>query len=119
MVIKVNLGQGDDVLFRSGIRRVFDGVIRVDPNAAWTPEEAPGRIERIAPFGIEFVEQPVAPQDIAGLRYVREHSALPIVADEAAVRLADVDRLAGACDGINVKLQKCGGVAEGRAVIAP
>lgn len=116
-VLKVKLGHGDDVPILDAIRRVFDGVIRVDPNAAWAPQEAPGRIERIAPFGIEFVEQPVAPQDIDGLRRVREQSALPIVADEAAVRLADVDRLAGACDGINVKLQKCGGVAEARAMI--
>jgi L-Ala-D/L-Glu epimerase len=116
-VLKVKLGHGDDVAILEGIRRVFDGTLRVDPNAAWTPEEAPGRIERIAQFGLEFVEQPVAPGDIDGLRFVREHSPLPIVADEAAVRLADVDRLAGACDGINVKLQKCGGIAEARAMI--
>ena len=116
-VLKVKLGHGDDVAILDAIRRVFDGTIRVDPNAAWTAAEAPGRIERIAPFGIEFVEQPVAPQDVDGLRRVRELSAVPIVADEAAVRLADVDRLAGACDGINVKLQKCGGIAEGRAMI--
>lgn len=117
-VLKVKLGQADDdgpVL--EAIRAVFDGTIRVDPNAAWTPDEAPARIERIERFGVEFVEQPVAPSDIDGLRYVRERSALPIVADEAAVRLVDVDRLAGACDGINVKLQKCGGIAEARAMI--
>lgn len=116
-VLKVKLGHGDDVAALEAVRGVFDGTIRVDPNAAWTPAEAPGRIERIVRFGIEFVEQPVAPEDIAGLRYVRERSPVPIVADEAAVRLADVDRLAVACDGINVKLQKCGGIAEGRAMI--
>src|SRR6185503_16166836 len=75
---------------------------------------APARIERITPFDIEFVEQPTPTDDIDGLRYVREHSALPIVADEAAVRLPDVERLAGACHGINVKLQKCGGIAGAR-----
>jgi len=117
-VLKVKLGHGDDVEILSRIRERFAGVIRVDPNAAWTPAEAPGRIERIERFGIEFVEQPVAPDDIEGLRAVRERSPLPIVADEAAVLLADVDRLAGACDGINVKLQKCGGIAEARAMIA-
>ena len=117
-VLKVKLGQRDDVAALEAIREAFDGTIRVDPNAAWTPDEAPARIERIARFDIEFVEQPVAPADIAGLRYVRERSAIPIVADEAVVRLADVDRLAGACDGINVKLQKCGGIAEARAMIA-
>jgi len=117
-VLKVKLGHGDDVEILSRIRERFSGVIRVDPNAAWTPEEALRRIARIEPFGIEFVEQPVAPDDIDGLRAVREGSPLPIVADEAAVLPADVDRLAGACDGINVKLQKCGGVAEARAMIA-
>ena len=116
-VLKVKLGHGDDVAILSAIRERFDGVIRVDPNAAWTADEAPGRIARLVPFGIEFVEQPIAPDDIAGLRRVRERSELPIVVDEAAVRAADVPRLAGACDGINVKLQKCGGVAPARAMI--
>jgi L-alanine-DL-glutamate epimerase-like enolase superfamily enzyme len=117
-VLKVKLGHGDDVAILERIRDAFGGTIRVDPNAAWSPQEAPARIERIVRFGIEFVEQPVPPEDIDGLRYVRERSPLPIVADEAAVRLPDVDRLAGACDGINVKLQKCGGVAEARDMIA-
>jgi L-alanine-DL-glutamate epimerase-like enolase superfamily enzyme len=118
LVLKVKLGHGDEVEILSGIRERFSGTIRVDPNAAWTAEETPARIERILPFDIEFVEQPIAAGDIDGLRYVRERSSLPIVADEAAVRLADVDRLAGACDGINVKLMKCGGVAEARDMIA-
>ena len=70
------------------------------------------------PFELEFVEQPIDPKDIDGLRRVREASPLPIVADEAAVRASDVPGLVGACDGINVKLQKCGGVAAARAMIA-
>ena len=117
-VLKVKLGHGDDEAVLAAIRERFSRTIRVDPNAAWTAEETPARIERILRFGIEFVEQPIAAADIEGLRYVRERSAVPIVADEAAVRLADVDRLAGACDGINVKLMKCGGVAEARDMIA-
>ena len=116
-VLKVKLGHGDDDAILSGIRERFDGTIRVDPNAAWSADEAPDRIRRIERYRIEFVEQPIRADDIDGLRRVRERSALPIVADEAAVRLNDVERLAGACDGINVKLQKCGGVAEARDMI--
>jgi L-alanine-DL-glutamate epimerase-like enolase superfamily enzyme len=116
-VLKVKLGHGNDEAILDGIRRVFFGPIRVDPNAAWTVEEAPERIKRIVRFDIEFVEQPTPPGDIDGLRRVRERSELPIVADEAAVRVHDVDRLAGACDGINVKLQKSGGIAEAHAMI--
>src|SRR5882762_9767040 len=101
-VLKVKLGHGDDdVQVLSLIRERFAGTIRVDPNAAWTPAEAPARIERIAPFNIEFVEQPTPTDDIDGLRYVRERSALPIVADEAAVRLPDVEPLSGGWHGIN------------------
>lgn len=111
-VLKVKLARDGEVEILRAIRERFAGAIRVDPNGAWSPEEAFSRIERIAQFGIEFVEQPVPPADVDGLRRVRERSPLPIVADEAAVRRADVDRLAGACDGINVKLQKCGGIAE-------
>lgn len=116
-VLKVKLGTADDVAVLRAIRTRFRGVIRVDPNAAWTADEAPERIARIEPFGIEFVEQPVDPKDLEGLRRVREASPLPIVADEAAVRASDLDALAGACDGINVKLQKCGGIAEARLMI--
>jgi L-alanine-DL-glutamate epimerase-like enolase superfamily enzyme len=117
-VLKVKLGRDDDVAALTAIRERFFGTIRVDPNAAWTAAEAPERIARIVRFGIEFVEQPIAPDDIEGLRVVRARSELPIVVDEAAVTVADVARVADACDGINVKLQKCGGVAAARAMIA-
>jgi len=117
-VLKVKLGSDlDEVVVLRGIRERFSGAIRVDPNAGWTVDEAPGRIAALVPFGIEFVEQPVDPRDIDGLRSVRERSELPIVADEAAVRAADLDALAEACDGINVKLQKCGGIGEARLMI--
>ena len=78
---------------------------------------APARIASLVRFDLEFVEQPIDPKNIDGLRRVREASPLPIVADEAAVRASDVPRLVGACDGINVKLQKCGGITEARAMI--
>jgi len=117
-VLKVKLGHGDGVAVLSAIRERFSGTIRVDPNAAWSAEEAPSRISALVPFDIEFVEQPIAPEDLEGLRRIHAGSPLPIVVDEAAVRASDVPRLAGACDGINVKLQKCGGVAAARAMIA-
>ena len=117
-VLKVKLGHGDDAAALTAIRERFAGTIRVDPNAAWTADEAPGRIAKLVPFDLEFVEQPIDPKDIDGLRRVRTSSPLPIVADEAAVRASDVPALIGACDGINVKLQKCGGVAAARAMIA-
>jgi L-alanine-DL-glutamate epimerase-like enolase superfamily enzyme len=91
--------------------------LRVDANTAWTPQQAVARIEKLQRFGLELVEQPVAAHDVDGLRFVRERSPLPIFADESCLRAADIPRLAGAVDGINIKLAKCGGIAEALRMI--
>ena len=117
-ILKIKVGTEQDVERVRAIRDVTDATLRVDANAAWTPKEALRAIERLAPFGIEFVEQPVAGDDLAGLRYVRERSPLPIIADESCVTLADVPRVAGCCDGINIKLAKCGGITNALKLVA-
>jgi len=61
---------------------------------------------------VELVEQPLAAHDIDGLRFVRERASLPIVADESCLVATDIPRLAGAVDGINIKLAKCGSLRE-------
>jgi L-alanine-DL-glutamate epimerase-like enolase superfamily enzyme len=49
---------------------------------------------------------------------VRERSALPILADESCLVSSDIPRLAGAVDGINIKLAKCGGLREALRMVA-
>ena len=66
---------------------------------------------------MEFVEQPVAQHDIDGLRFVRARSKLPIIADESCLVATDVPRLAGAVDGVNLKLAKCGSLREALRII--
>src|SRR4029453_15194565 len=91
---------------------------RVDANAAWTAKYALEMIPFLKELEVEFVEQPLPAHDIAGLRFVRERSALPIVADESCLVSSDIPTLAGAVDGINIKLAKCGGLPGGRPLIA-
>src|ERR1043165_6141303 len=76
-------------------------------------------IDLLRDLGVEYVEQPVAATDLEGLAFVRERSSLPIVADESCVVSADVARLAGVVDGVNIKLSKCGGLREAPAMISP
>jgi L-alanine-DL-glutamate epimerase-like enolase superfamily enzyme len=118
-VLKVKLGTDrDDDIVRT-VRSAAPGkTIRVDANAAWTPKHAVAMIERLARHGVEFVEQPLPPDDVDGLRFVRDHSALPIIADESCVTSADIPKLVGAVDGINIKLAKCGGPREALRMIA-
>jgi L-Ala-D/L-Glu epimerase / N-acetyl-D-glutamate racemase len=118
-VLKVKLGTDRDDDIVRAVRGAAPGkVIRVDANAAWTPKHAVAMIERLARHGVEFVEQPLPPDDVDGLRFVREHSALPLIADESCITASDIPRLAGAVDGINIKLAKCGGLREARRMIA-
>lgn len=109
-ILKIKLGAGHEVETMRAIRAASDATVRVDANAAWTPREAVRIIAAIAEYGVEFVEQPVPATDLEGLRFVREHSPVPIIADESCVRLDSVPRMAGRVDGINIKLAKCGGV---------
>ncbi|MWG35076.1 dipeptide epimerase [Halomarina oriensis] len=109
-VLKTKLGTDDDEARLAAVREAApDARIRVDANEAWTPREAVDNCEWLASYDVEFCEQPVPAEDPDGLRYVYERSAVPIAADESCVTLADLPRIADACDVANVKLMKCGG----------
>lgn len=118
-VLKVKLGTDRDLEIIETVRAAApDKVLRVDANAAWTPMHAVRMIPRLAELGVEYVEQPVAATDVEGLRFVRERSALPVIADESCVMATDIPRLVGAVDGINIKLSKCGGLRQALMMIA-
>ncbi len=109
-ILKVKLGTKHDIDIIKAIRDVSTAAIRVDVNTAWTPKEAIRNIQAMAPYSIEFVEQPIAAHDYAGLKLIRENVSLPILADESCVTVVDIPRLVGCVDGIVIKLMKCGGI---------
>jgi L-alanine-DL-glutamate epimerase-like enolase superfamily enzyme len=110
-VLKIKVGTPHDVANLQAIRAVRpDAVIRVDANTAWSAKEAVRAINELAQYQLEFVEQPVAPSDLAGLKYVREHVPVPIITDESCITVDDIPLVASCTDGINIKLMKCGGL---------
>ena len=85
-VLKVKLGGPRDADTIAGVRAAApDKILRVDANAAWTPKHALHMIDVLLDYDVELVEQPVAAHDIDGLRFVRERSPLPIIADESCL----------------------------------
>src|SRR5436309_6194671 len=92
--------------------------LRVDANAAWTAKHAVRMSDFLADQGVEMLEQPVPANDIEGLRLVRERSKLPVFADESCLVATDIPKLAGAVDGINIKLAKCGSLREALRMVA-
>jgi L-alanine-DL-glutamate epimerase-like enolase superfamily enzyme len=116
-ILKIKVGTPHDVAIVRAIREVTDATLRVDANAAWTAKQAIATINALAPYDIEFVEQPVAASDLDGLKLVRENVPIPVIADESCVTLEDIPRVAGRADGINIKLMKCGGVGHALKMI--
>ena len=112
-ILKIKLGTDRDMEIVRIVRNAAPRKrLRVDANAAWTAKHAVRMSAFLADNQVEMLEQPVAANDIEGLRFVRERSSLPVFADESCLVATDIARLAGAVDGINIKLAKCGSLRE-------
>ena len=116
-ILKVKLGSKDDYKIFQLIREHTDKPIRVDANEGWTREEAVEKINWLASQNVEFVEQPLPASDTEGMWWLKERVKLPLFADESVHTSADIPKMLGAFDGINIKLMKCGGLREALAMI--
>ena len=119
--IKIGISLEEDIERLAKIREhVGTGMkIRVDANQGYSVEEYRRFMERTAGLDLEFIEQPLKAQDLAGMRELPEPVRRASAADESL--LAPQDAIA--ClepprpFGIfNIKLMKCGGVSEGRQI---
>jgi muconate cycloisomerase len=119
-ITQVKIKVGDDLdrdlhsleLLRKVLGRDVD--LRVDANCAWTPAEAVEAIERMGVHGIAAVEQPVAGDDLDGLRHVSDAVTVPVIADESLRTVDEARRLAetNACGAFNIRVSKCGGLLD-------
>jgi o-succinylbenzoate synthase len=87
------------------------GRLRVDANGAWTVGQAARMLRAMAPFGLEYAEQPCA--TLAELAELRRIVDVPLAADESIRRATDplAVRAAGAADIVVLKAAPLGGVA--------
>ncbi len=125
-VLKLKIGSRDldlDVARVAAVARVVgdDTRLRLDVNQGWgdaaTAIEAIGRLSS---FNVEYVEQPVAADDLAGMAQVVAAVDIPIMADESCHTAADALAIvrAGAADLLNIKLMKCGGIRRALDILA-
>jgi L-alanine-DL-glutamate epimerase-like enolase superfamily enzyme len=109
-IYKIKLGTPDDIHIIKELRKHTDAVFRIDANAAWTAEEALEKIKIFKDLNVEFIEQPLAKDDLEGMKFLYENSPLPLIADESCVSEQDVLKCKKYFHGINVKLTKCSGL---------
>lgn len=89
------------------------GTLRIDANGGWSLDEARAALEALAPFDLDYVEQPCATIDELGaLRETARGLGSRIAADESVRKASDPFAVAraGAADLLVVKAQPLGGV---------
>lgn len=118
--LKIKVGQSArlDLERIEAIKNIIpkDIALRLDANQGWEPKEAVSIIKEMEKrnVNIEFIEQPVHAQDWEGLKYVKNHVYIPIMADESIFSAEDALKLVQGhyVDCINIKLMKCGGIRQ-------
>lgn len=121
-ILKIKLGSEKDEEIVSAIRRATEAKLRVDVNAGWSRERALQIIPKLAEYDLEFIEQPLAVDDVDGYFWLKDQLRaqridIPIFADETAKNSHDVAKLAGAIDGVVVKTMKSEGIRESLRMI--
>ncbi|WP_030149203.1 o-succinylbenzoate synthase [Mycetocola saprophilus] len=113
----------EDVARVAAVRSVLGpaGNIRVDANGGWSVAEAEAALAALAPFGLEYAEQPCA--SVAELSALRTRIAglgVRIAADESVRKAEDPLAVAraGAADLLVIKAQPLGGIARAREIVS-
>jgi L-alanine-DL-glutamate epimerase-like enolase superfamily enzyme len=118
-ILKVKVGLATDEPTIEAVRSVTKKPLRVDANEGWKDkEEAVRKINWLEKQGVEFIEQPLPAEMIEETRWIRSRVHIPIIADEACQRASDIPKLKDAFDGVNVKLDKSGGMLEAYRMIS-
>jgi len=110
-LLKIKLTGEDDRLRVAGVRKGAPNArLIVDANESWGQVDLLGEAEALADIGVEMIEQPVPVGADALLDGV--YAPIPFVADESCHTAADVARIGPFYDGVNIKLDKAGGLTE-------
>jgi L-Ala-D/L-Glu epimerase len=116
-LLKLKLtGDGDIERVRAVRRAAPASRLIVDANEGWSERHLTEIMPALAEFGVELIEQPLPAGNDEAL--ARVPHPIPVCADEACHTAADLDRLLGKYDAVNIKLDKTGGLTEALTLAA-
>jgi len=117
-IIKIKLGK-DPIEDIQRVRQIREAVgaellLRIDANQGWDEDGARFALQNMAQYDIQFCEQPMRYWNDDKLPALRKATAIKIMADESVFDHHDAQRLiaAAACDYVNIKFAKSGGILE-------
>ncbi|UCG61867.1 MAG: hypothetical protein JSV52_00840 [Candidatus Zixiibacteriota bacterium] len=112
-IVKIKMGNEEDIMILDALDTVKDKEIRVDVNGAWSCAKAEEMIFHLARKGIKIIEQPT------DIEYVQEWKHLKgklddveLILDEGLNTVDEYRDHADYIDGVNIKMEKSGGILE-------
>ena len=110
-ILKIKLtGDGDLERLIEIRKNAPESRLVIDANEAWTPEHYQRYVPEFKQLGVEMIEQPF-PADNDSVLKTLDHP-IPVCADESCHDTADLERLVGLYEFVNIKLDKTGGLTE-------
>jgi L-alanine-DL-glutamate epimerase-like enolase superfamily enzyme len=110
-ILKIKLtGDGDLERLKAIRKNAPNSRLVIDANEAWTPEHYQRYVPEFKLLGVEMIEQPF-PADNDSILKSLDHP-IPVCADESCHDTADLERLVGLYEFVNIKLDKTGGLTE-------
>lgn len=110
-ILKIKLGgPGDLKLLKAVSKAVPDKRIIVDANEGWSINDLSDNMQCLQDCRVQMIEQPLPAEGDEALRTFQ--SPVPIYADESVHTVKDIESLSGKYDGVNIKLDKTGGLTE-------
>jgi L-alanine-DL-glutamate epimerase-like enolase superfamily enzyme len=118
-IIKIKMGGEHDAELIPLLREITGKEIRVDANGGWEPETAEEMIHFLSEMGIHVIEQPTDLDHVADWPHLKgKNKEVELFVDEGLNTIDDYERLAERCDGVNIKMEKSGGIVEAMRIAA-
>jgi len=113
-IIKIKMGNEEDVMILDALDKFKDKEIRVDANGAWSCAKAEEMIFHLSRKGVKVIEQPTDFEFVSEWSHLKGKSAdVHLIVDEGLDTLEDYKKVSDFVDGVNIKMEKCGGILEG------
>ena len=116
-IYRVELGSRGGIPLLETLRKRTDARFYVDAAGSWSLSQALDYLPHLVRLGVELIEQPLPPDRWEEAKIFKEHSSIPVYADESCLSVEDVSRCVGTFDGVNLRPVKFGGLLGTRRAI--
>ncbi|MDH3891598.1 MAG: hypothetical protein OEV49_10990 [candidate division Zixibacteria bacterium] len=110
-IVKVKMGHEQDVMLLDALSQIKDKEIRVDANGGWSCAKAEEMIHHLGECGVTVIEQPTSIDFVKEWPHLKgKQEQVELIIDEGLGSGEDYDQCREFVDGVNLKMEKCGGI---------